>query len=437
MGCLGCCDGTAQPRDPPSAPPVKQRHLRSWAASVGEVASSGRRKLATQALEPPPTHAHSDSNSSTRRQNTRDQAGGPPTGSASAVTVRRPAVIVSPFSDPAVQSASESTLNYQISPLHRPPVDAFTEASNQLAPGMGGSRQRVDQRQQAGPRHAIVGPERQATQERQPPHIPYRTHRVVPVVGNATPSSTSLNVSSRGLRTAGRPLAAQPRPPSSGPVGISQPVSLCSTRPSNSLGADAESSRRPVRAPGEPLTAATHALGKPVSGSESCSASEALAAPAGHTTNRSQQQDTAVRPPTRAHQDPEAAADPSRMHARMQDAATGSSTVRAKELQAAFQASKRSSGSVGPRIIKLGIETEFFLAAKKLEDFDISIGGFAKKLAANHNQAVRRPHPQMRPTMRPSYEQGDYARWCLATDGTVSFDTRRSPCKSFPSDCSL
>ncbi|KAF7508083.1 hypothetical protein GJ744_009665 [Endocarpon pusillum] len=428
MGCLGCCDGKPQPRDPASAPPAKQRHLRSWAASVGEVASSGRRNLATKAVEPPPLHTHSDSNSSTRRPSTRNQAGGPPAESTSAATARRPAVTVSPFSGPAVQFASESTPNRQISLLREAPISAFGEASNQLAAGTGGSRKRVDQRQQAGPSYANVGPERQATQEGQPHQIPFRAHRVIPVVGNATRSSASLDVSSEGIRTTGRPLAAQPRPPSSRPLGISQPVSLCLTTPPNSLGADAQSLRRPARAPGEPLMAATHTLGRPSSGSGSWrSASEALGAPAGDTANRSQWRDTTVRTPTRAAQDQAAAADSSRMHARMQDAAAGSSTGHAKELRAAVQASKCSSGSVGPRIIKLGIETEFFLAAKKLEDFDISVEGFAETLAANHNQAVRPPHPQMRPTMRPPYEQGDYARWCLATDSTVSFHSSRSP----------
>ncbi len=79
------------------------------------------------------------------------------------------------------------------------------------------------------------------------------------------------------------------------------------------------------------------------------------------------------------------------------------------------------------RTIKVGIETEFYLAANNPEYFQETMPNFSVMLAEIYNEKVPRQHPRMRPNMRPYEFHGDYNRWCLVNDETVS--TQRSPCK--------
>jgi hypothetical protein len=82
------------------------------------------------------------------------------------------------------------------------------------------------------------------------------------------------------------------------------------------------------------------------------------------------------------------------------------------------------------RTINIGMETEFYLAIRSLHYPQETMSTFARVLAANYNTLVPRHYPRMRPNMRPYNLKGDYDRWCLVCDDTMS--TPRSPCKSAP-----
>ena len=78
------------------------------------------------------------------------------------------------------------------------------------------------------------------------------------------------------------------------------------------------------------------------------------------------------------------------------------------------------------RTINLGIETEFYLAARGV-DYEDNMYNFARGLAESYNANVPAQHPRMRPNIRPFDYKGGYDTWCLVCD--LSMATPRPPCK--------
>jgi Putative amidoligase enzyme len=84
--------------------------------------------------------------------------------------------------------------------------------------------------------------------------------------------------------------------------------------------------------------------------------------------------------------------------------------------------------------MRLGIETEFLIAAIKQPDsLREDFSEFVKDLAKKHNSDVDPSHPRMLEHLRGPNEQADFTRWAMTLDETV---TRRSwkSCKQFPID---
>jgi hypothetical protein len=88
----------------------------------------------------------------------------------------------------------------------------------------------------------------------------------------------------------------------------------------------------------------------------------------------------------------------------------------------------------GPRIINIGIETEFLLAAHREDHAAETLEEFARILAADHNLRVRGTQKRMRIGLRSMEYIGEYTEWCLVKDYTIERHT--SPCKPF-SDASV
>jgi hypothetical protein len=89
------------------------------------------------------------------------------------------------------------------------------------------------------------------------------------------------------------------------------------------------------------------------------------------------------------------------------------------------------------RTVRLGIESEFYLEAKRPEAASHQIEGFVDKLAINHNREVRSEHPRMFPSLqqyRPP-KGYDYTTWAMALD--KSNENEKSPCKSPPPKSTL
>lgn len=85
------------------------------------------------------------------------------------------------------------------------------------------------------------------------------------------------------------------------------------------------------------------------------------------------------------------------------------------------------SSSSGFRAIKIGIETEFYLAARSTKHFNHMIDDFAMTIAVNHNKQVQAPRPRMREGLRPYNYIGPYTEWCLVEEGSVG--SEKSPCR--------
>ncbi len=81
----------------------------------------------------------------------------------------------------------------------------------------------------------------------------------------------------------------------------------------------------------------------------------------------------------------------------------------------------------GLRSIKLGIETEFYLAGLEKWRNHTSLEGFTAVLARQHNQLIPVQHPRMQEYLRPYDYQGPYTQWCLVKEESLmSFGL---PCK--------
>lgn len=89
--------------------------------------------------------------------------------------------------------------------------------------------------------------------------------------------------------------------------------------------------------------------------------------------------------------------------------------------------SSTSPYSSGLRSIKIGIETEFYLAGLQKWLNHSSLDGFTAVLTRQHNQQVPVQHSRMQEYLRPYYYQGPYTEWCLVKEESLmSFGI---PCK--------
>ena len=89
--------------------------------------------------------------------------------------------------------------------------------------------------------------------------------------------------------------------------------------------------------------------------------------------------------------------------------------------------SSTSPYSSGLRSIKVGIETEFYLAGLQKWRNHTSLDGFTAILTRQHNQQVPVQHSRMQEYLRPYNYQGPYTQWCLVKDESLmSFGI---PCK--------
>jgi hypothetical protein len=92
-----------------------------------------------------------------------------------------------------------------------------------------------------------------------------------------------------------------------------------------------------------------------------------------------------------------------------------------------------SPGSAS-RLIRLGIEAEFLLAAHNRSKNRHHMNNFAKTVAKGHNAhtAFENPeYPPMRESLLQCFHPDDYTEWCLVTDITLT-NTGRAPCKQIP-----
>jgi hypothetical protein len=86
-----------------------------------------------------------------------------------------------------------------------------------------------------------------------------------------------------------------------------------------------------------------------------------------------------------------------------------------------------SASQSGPRILNIGIETEFILAAHREDHSAETLEEFAMILAADHNLRVRGTQKKMRRDLRPMGYSDEYTDWCLVRDDTI--ERQRAPCK--------
>lgn len=100
-------------------------------------------------------------------------------------------------------------------------------------------------------------------------------------------------------------------------------------------------------------------------------------------------------------------------------------------LQGGIPITNRSSS--GPsqsefRHLRLGIETEFLLAARNPHHDRPRLDHFAEVLAANHNAYVGRQYPRMNSTLLAPNDPDDNTKWSMVYESTNWRD--RSPCKA-------
>ncbi|ERF75865.1 hypothetical protein EPUS_01231 [Endocarpon pusillum Z07020] len=81
--------------------------------------------------------------------------------------------------------------------------------------------------------------------------------------------------------------------------------------------------------------------------------------------------------------------------------------------------SSTSPYSSGLRSIKIGIETEFYLAGLQEWLNHTSLDGFTAILTRQHNQQVPVQHSRMQEYLRPYHYQGPYTQWCLVKEESL------------------
>ncbi len=98
----------------------------------------------------------------------------------------------------------------------------------------------------------------------------------------------------------------------------------------------------------------------------------------------------------------------------------------------ASASSRTAKSSVDPegeyRYMRLGIESEFFLAALASEHNAAQLGSFVNILASNHNRAVGHEHPRMHHTLTAPYAIHDYSKWTMAEEPSLE-NSLKPPCK--------
>ena len=108
--------------------------------------------------------------------------------------------------------------------------------------------------------------------------------------------------------------------------------------------------------------------------------------------------------------------------------ASGSSAVPSS----AAGSSRAATTSIGPsgsgsRMIKLGVETEFYLAARNRSNSRDHVRDFADILAINYNAQVDRRHPRMWGMRKAQKEPENYTVWSVLLDNSIL--ATASPCK--------
>ena len=110
-------------------------------------------------------------------------------------------------------------------------------------------------------------------------------------------------------------------------------------------------------------------------------------------------------------------------------------TVKAAAASSGEQAAGPSSAAM-PRkrsrdtssLIRLGIETEFLLAARRPAEQGASdLRQFARKLADNHDRKVRSEYPRMHQSLRLPKDRDDYKKWSMVYENSNA--TSGEPCK--------
>lgn len=80
----------------------------------------------------------------------------------------------------------------------------------------------------------------------------------------------------------------------------------------------------------------------------------------------------------------------------------------------------------GLPLFRLGIETEFLLAARHQDGHRTDIGEFVAEVAAKYNSKIGFGHPQMRQEIQRATEPGDYLKWSFAYESSNA--TIQEPC---------
>jgi hypothetical protein len=83
------------------------------------------------------------------------------------------------------------------------------------------------------------------------------------------------------------------------------------------------------------------------------------------------------------------------------------------------EAAAGSSKSPGIQKVKIGIETEFYLAARSDHCIEAEVREFVFKLAHLHNTTVPHHYPKMRTSLQPYEDEGSYGTWCMGQDETI------------------
>jgi hypothetical protein len=81
--------------------------------------------------------------------------------------------------------------------------------------------------------------------------------------------------------------------------------------------------------------------------------------------------------------------------------------------------------------LRLGIETEFLLSARRSQDRAATMKEFVKLLAANHNQELPNSPYQMHHSLELTYQLHDYTEWTIVREATIE-DGMEPLCKSAP-----
>lgn len=83
------------------------------------------------------------------------------------------------------------------------------------------------------------------------------------------------------------------------------------------------------------------------------------------------------------------------------------------------EAAAGSSKSPGIQKVKIGIETEFYLAPRSHHCIAAELREFVFRLAQLHNTTVLHHYPKMRTSLQPYEDEGSYGTWCLGQDETI------------------